>query len=139
MPYDLKLMDHINRTPLLGDRSGANIAGWYSCIRHDHLHGFEPILCFGKMTTISEYPSGESTPSWERKHPLGPQYYETWLLLEKNGRLFVDHMRGIDKRGFYGVLPNPPKISEILLPSDVYDAFRGHVGLERWHSLIMED
>ena len=139
MNYDEELIRRINSIPLFGDRVCVSVASWYSCFQREHLHGFTLQAWFSQMTDIREFFYEATTPRWERKHPTGTMYCEAWLLLEKDAGLYVDHLRGIDSRYFYGVLPCPPKISEILLPSPVFDVFRDFVGAERWLSLMLED
>ena len=139
MEYDEEVIRQINGIPRFGEGAGCSAAQWFSCFRQEHLRGFTPLAWFGRMTDIQEFFYEATTPRWIRKHPIGSVYFETWLLLEKGSDLYIDQLRGIDRRGFYGVLPNPPKISGVLLPSPVFDAFRDFVGAERWLSLMLED
>ena len=54
-------------------------------------------------------------------------YAVDWLLLAREGELYVDRLAGNERRG-YGLSANPPKLVDVLLPSAVYDFFKLKAG-----------
>lgn len=141
-----KIIDQVNTIPQFGSVMNGDVAGWYKIYRREHLHGFTPLASFGKMSKPTEFAHGESSKHWKKQqqpYVLKVGVYEMWLLLEKAGKLYVDHYSLRERRfsltrTFYGIKSDLPLVQDMILPTEVFDAFRDVVGAERWKSQFLE-
>jgi len=120
-------IEALNATPSMG-HVPSSASSVFSCVTDEHLNGFIPIARFGRLVTPSDYNTNLKLSHHADRKTAVKTFAEDWLLLEKNGNLFVDCLKGTVLGRGWGVNPDSPRLVDISLPSAVYDFFKVHAG-----------
>lgn len=120
------LISALNAIPAKGHIPSAP-SSVFSCVTDEHLRGFTPLARYGQIIEVTKYE--HATYRRRRTSPAYrlDRYAVDWLLLARDGVLYVDRLAGSESRG-YGLNRNPPKLVDVLLPSAVYDFFKLKAG-----------
>lgn len=92
----------------------------YSIRNVKDLHDFVPRGFYAiKKETIFDQKRNFHGIVWKSGESITA--YLNWLFLEKDGKMYVDHLNGWKEyRTFYGI-GTPVLVTDVLFPSDVYD------------------
>jgi len=108
----------------------------YSVRSTAHLQGWTPLAYFSHQFDERDWNANLRRMPSAIQAPKRTNVYRrcaiSYLLVEKDGVLHVDVMRGDDRNRDWGIKPELPKLTDILLPADVYDYFKSVVGPDRW-------
>jgi len=101
--------------------TGWDVAAWHSITNFEQLDGYKPIAAYGKMK--------KDVVQWGRRkdYPTNSMWY-SWLLLEKDGKYYIDEEYARKSGDYkYGIDKNPPLWTSISLPPQAIEFFKGYV------------